>query len=107
MCLLLDNHDSLAAFIGYTILYLEFYCMRFVWFVSGITPKITNEVGLYVDTTLKTAGKTPQAAMLNSQGTRMHQRKSASCLERDKTFISFPNDRACSVRPSNRKEAYK
>ncbi|XP_064627283.1 cilia- and flagella-associated protein 47-like isoform X2 [Lineus longissimus] len=78
-------------------------------FNPGITPKITNEVGQFVDTTFETAEKKPRAAILNSLGTEIHKIESAKNVKtwNDAALVSFPNDRAKSIRPSDRKENYK
>ena len=88
------------------LFYCEFHTT--VSYISGITPKITNEVGLYIETKLAESGSKPQAAMLNASGTKLHHMKSSKDrANEDKTLVAFPNDRAQSVRPSNRKETYK
>ena len=75
---------------------------------SGITPKITNEVGLYADTTVANAQKNPRNALHNAQFSKLHRLKAYKNKnnENDKVLLSFPNDRAASVRPSNRHEKY-
>ena len=52
--------------------------------------------------------KDPSAAVLMAGGTRLHRLKDGKDKENeDKVLVAFPNDRAQSVRPSNRKERYK
>ena len=78
-------------------------------FNPGITPKISNEVGMYVDTTIAGLKKDPRNAVHNAQYTKLHRLKAYKDKENqdDKTLVSFPNDRAASVRPSNVHENYK
>ena len=76
-------------------------------FNPGITPKITNEVGMYIESTTKSAGKSPRAALLNSRGTKLHHlRTSSENNQKGDALVAFPNDRAGSIRPSNRQESY-
>ncbi len=75
-------------------------------FAAGITPKITNEVGLYVDTDLSSAKKTPRSAMLNAQGTKLHRLQTSKNKD-DSTLVAFPNDRAGSIRPSEHNQKYR
>ncbi|XP_074645875.1 cilia and flagella-associated protein 47-like isoform X2 [Tubulanus polymorphus] len=75
-------------------------------FNAGITPAITNEVGICVDTNFENAEKRPRAAMLNALETDLHKTQSAKTASRTMK-VAFPNDRAQSVRPSNTKEQYK
>ncbi|CAG5120336.1 unnamed protein product, partial [Candidula unifasciata] len=66
-------------------------------FNPGITPYITNEVGMFVDTAFKDLKDVNlRNALAGSTKTKLHLLK-----------MAFPNDRACSVRPSNPKERYK
>ena len=64
---------------------------------------------MYVDTSVAGSGKTPQVALLNSQGTKLHRLpKSGEREEGDeKTLMAFPNDRAGSIRPSERHLSFK
>ena len=73
----------------------------------GITPKISNEVGLYVDTKVSKADKTPRNAMHNAQGTKIHRTKEMKEINNQRVLVAFPNDRAASIRPSDRREEYK
>lgn len=63
---------------------------------------------MFVDTRLASGKEGPSAALLNSHGTKLHQQKSTKDLQNEtKALIAFPNDRAGSMRPSDRKETYK
>ncbi|BFZ09423.1 hypothetical protein BsWGS_12463 [Bradybaena similaris] len=80
-------------------------------FNPGITPYITNEVGMFVDTSFKDLKDVNlRNAVAGCTKTKFHQLKSLrSATYEDKYLakVAFPNDRACSVRPSNPKERYK
>ena len=78
-----------------------------IFCISGITPGITNEVGMFVDTKVGAGKKNPQAALLNAPGTKLHRIKAAKNLTNEKSLIAFPNDRAQSIRPSNPQENFK
>ena len=77
-------------------------------FNPGITPKITNEVGLNTDVTQTDLTNNPRAAILSSTGSTLHKHKVSKDKENEKkTLIAFPNDRAASIRPSDRRENYR
>ena len=81
--------------------------LPFLSYFSGITPKVTNEVGIYVDTSVGQAKKMPRAAMLNAEGTRLHRLKTSKDKANARALIAFPNDRAQSIRPSDPRETFK
>ena len=75
----------------------------------GITPKISNEVGINGDTTFREAKlfKAPRAALLESLN--RHQYTKALKLNMDdlRDLVAFPNDRTQSIRPSKKDETFK
>ncbi|XP_013416633.1 cilia- and flagella-associated protein 47 isoform X1 [Lingula anatina] len=77
-------------------------------FNPGITPKVVGEVGQFVDTTFQTAEKHQQrAALLNSKGTKLHKIKTNRAFDDETTYVAFPNDRAGSIRPTERHKEYR
>ena len=64
---------------------------------------------MFVDTTVAELKLTPRNAIHNSQGTKLHRLKSSqiNAGNNENVRVAFPNDRACSIRPSDRKENYK
>ena len=80
----------------------------FLQIIAGITPKITNEVGLNIESTVAEVKKDPRNALHNAQFSKLHRLKAYTNKhnEDDKVLLSFPNDRAASVRPSNRHQKY-
>ena len=54
------------------------------------------------------ATKDPRNALHNAQFSKLHRLKMYKNTknENDKVLLSFPNDRAASIRPSNRREKY-
>ena len=80
--------------------------LSFFYFL-GITPKISNEVGMYVDTTVELAKKTPRNAMHNAQNTKIHQVGDNKNIPDERALVAYPNDRAHSIRPSDRREEFK
>ncbi len=76
-----------------------------MFLIPGITPKITNEVGLYADTTATDLHSVPRHAVHRAQFSKLHRVRNAT--EQNGTVqLSLPNDRAASIRPSNRHEKY-
>ena len=73
---------------------------------AGITPIISNEVGLFVSTTVQDVSKSPRNALLQSKRTRFHEYKASKNLANESMLVSFPNDRAGSIRPSDRRFDY-
>ena len=71
--------------------------------VAGITPKITNEVGMYVGNKVYEIAELPCNARLNA-----HRIKSIKDRHNksDKTLIALPNDRAQSIGPSDRRQTH-
>ncbi|XP_055954756.1 cilia and flagella-associated protein 47 [Patella vulgata] len=84
-------------------------------FNPGITPMISNEVGLYVDETtfVKLDTNKPRNALIGANKTRLHALKSATTSRDDEddddsqVRIAYPNDRAQSIRPTDKRERYK
>ncbi|XP_059154686.1 cilia- and flagella-associated protein 47-like isoform X2 [Physella acuta] len=80
-------------------------------FNTGITPYITNEVGLNIETTFSDLKEQDlRIAVGGSTRTKLHRLKnraikSADCD--DKIKVAFPNDRAQSIRSFDRNERYK
>ncbi|XP_052240686.1 cilia- and flagella-associated protein 47-like isoform X3 [Dreissena polymorpha] len=73
----------------------------------GLTPYISNEVGMFVDTTFASLKDKPRNAVAGGKATKLH-RLASSVNEDDLTSkVAFPNDRAHSIRPSDRHESYK
>ncbi|XP_055888207.1 cilia and flagella-associated protein 47-like isoform X1 [Biomphalaria glabrata] len=81
-------------------------------FNPGITPLITNEVGLNINTTFKNLNDNqPRMAMNGAKKTKLHHlvnrnTKSADHMKETDSKVAFPNDRAQSIRPFDRKEKY-
>ncbi|XP_078698604.1 cilia- and flagella-associated protein 47-like isoform X8 [Branchiostoma floridae x Branchiostoma belcheri] len=78
-------------------------------FNPGITPLVVGETGQFVDVTFSdTKPYTPRAAMLNSTKTSIHTPKTLTGSREDKNaLVAYPNDRAGSIRPSDRREKYR
>ncbi|KAL8606797.1 hypothetical protein ACOMHN_049626 [Nucella lapillus] len=78
-------------------------------FNPGITPYISNEVGMYVETTFEDlAPHTPRNAVAGASKTRLHRVRPRSMdLGKKSVRVAFPNDRAHSVRPTERHLPYK
>ncbi|XP_021363645.1 cilia- and flagella-associated protein 47-like isoform X2 [Mizuhopecten yessoensis] len=72
----------------------------------GITPYISNEVGMFVDTTFSQLDENPRNAVAGGLKPGLHSLKNIDPLDKD-ARVSFPNDRATSIRPSERGETYK
>ena len=100
-------NEKISDFTKWRSTLFNLYNINTIYF-AGITPKIANEVGLYVDTTVATGDKNPRVAMHNAKGTKIHRHKTSKERRNmgDKALIAFPNDRAKSVRPSDRRENY-
>ncbi|KAH9504693.1 Cilia- and flagella-associated protein 47 [Bulinus truncatus] len=82
-------------------------------FNPGITPLITNEVGLNINTTFKNLNHNPpRMAVSGAQKTKLHHlinraTKSADQSKDEDVKVAFPNDRALSIRPFDRTDRYK
>ncbi|XP_077338680.1 cilia- and flagella-associated protein 47 [Lithobates pipiens] len=75
----------------------------------GITPLITNPVGQFVqaapqESTIVT--ESSRMATLNAAKTHIHDHQKTSGVYKD-VQVAFPNDRAASIRPSDRKAQYR
>ncbi|KAM4795930.1 cilia- and flagella-associated protein 47 [Rhinophrynus dorsalis] len=75
----------------------------------GITPVVSNPTGQYIhvapEETAMYTGST-RIATLNAAKTRVHDHQKKS--DADKVaFVAFPNDRAASIRPSDRETNYR
>ena len=76
--------------------------------LSGITPLITNEVGLFVETTFgRLEEEHPRNAVLCSTKTKLHHLRKASAVEDSHVRVAFPNDLPHSIRPTDRKDVFK
>ncbi|KAL3884217.1 hypothetical protein ACJMK2_030436, partial [Sinanodonta woodiana] len=72
----------------------------------GITPYISNEVGLFVDTTFLSLDDVPRNAVAGGNKCKLHiLRNSTGNMNNVK--VAFPNDRAQSIRPGIRNDEYK
>ncbi|XP_076467202.1 cilia and flagella-associated protein 47-like [Babylonia areolata] len=73
-------------------------------FNPGITPYISNEVGMNIETTFADLGpQIPRNAVAGSTKTRLHRVRPRSMdLGKKSVRVAFPNDRAHSVRPTDR-----
>ncbi|XP_070190234.1 cilia and flagella-associated protein 47-like isoform X3 [Littorina saxatilis] len=78
-------------------------------FNPGLTPYISNEVGMYCDTNIDELGlQTPRNTVAGASQTRLHRLRPRSIdLGKKTARVAFPNDRAHSVRPSERHQPYK
>lgn len=75
-------------------------------------PLITNEVGINVNTSVSNLKSfLPKAAVQNAPNDSLHStsysKKFKSAEEADAYKVAFPNDRAKSIGPFDRKEKYK
>ena len=77
----------------------------------GISPVLTNEVGLNVNTTLQDLKSfSPKITVLNAARDSLHKISSSEKIapgQEQKYKIAFPNDRSKSIAPFNRYEKYK
>ncbi|KAL5010428.1 hypothetical protein ScPMuIL_012733 [Solemya velum] len=77
-------------------------------FNPGITPYISNEVGMFVDTTFSTLEKdNPRNAIVGGPHSVLHAPATSFQNNDSSVKVAFPNDRARSIRPSNRHDKYK
>ncbi|PVD28193.1 hypothetical protein C0Q70_10779 [Pomacea canaliculata] len=79
-------------------------------FNPGLTPYITNEVGMYVETTFADVdSKVPRNALAGSTRVHLHRiyRPKSLDIEDKKVKVAFPNDRPHSVRPSERNQIFR
>lgn len=74
---------------------------------SGITPYISNEVGMFVDTTFSSLGENPRNAVAGGNSAKIHRLRSSTGEDNYQTKVAFPNDRSQSIRPSDRHGSYK
>ncbi len=76
-----------------------------------MTPFLTNEVGLNVNTTVATLKPfVPKAAVMNSVNDHLHRHSNTEKItpETAENYkVAFPNDRAKSIAPYSRGEKYK
>ena len=76
-------------------------------YVLGITPLITNEVGINTHPAVGGMKKEElPMALLNSQLTKLHRLDDNKSLNNATTFFAVPNDRAASLKPFLRYEKY-
>ncbi|NXL75674.1 CFA47 protein, partial [Leptocoma aspasia] len=72
----------------------------------GLTPLISNATGQFVVRGTEQLSDTAPVAILKSTQTQIHtHRKNRNC--EDDALIAFPNDRAASLRPSERNKKYR
>ncbi|KAK3096977.1 hypothetical protein FSP39_005325 [Pinctada imbricata] len=69
-------------------------------FNPGITPYISNEVGMFVDTLARDLVNKPRNAVAGGHKTKLHHLSKS--LD-DNALVAFPNDRAMSIRPEHDK----
>ncbi|NXP52514.1 CFA47 protein, partial [Heliornis fulica] len=72
----------------------------------GITPMISNETGLFVADDAGHCTDTAPVAILKSTQTQIHTHWINRNCEGD-ALVAFPNDRAASIRPSERNKKYR
>lgn len=71
---------------------------------SGLTPYISNEVGMYVETTFSDVENNDLRNAIAGGGTvNLHK----TSEDKPGAKVAFPNDRAQSIRPSDHKETYR
>ena len=72
--------------------------------MTGITPMITNEVGLCAETSVDMSQTAPRAAVHRGLKSKLHRSKSCenTANETNNVFIALPNDRAKSIRPADK-----
>lgn len=79
--------------------------------LKGMTPYMTNEVGLNVNTTVSTLKAfLPKAAVQNSVNDYLHAHSNSEKIAPgigNQYKIAFPNDRSKSIAPFSRNEKYK
>ncbi|XP_052808119.1 cilia- and flagella-associated protein 47-like isoform X2 [Mya arenaria] len=75
-------------------------------FNPGITPYISNEVGMFVDTTFASLNDKPRNAVAGGKSAKLHRLTTSNTEDDLKSKVAFPNDRAHSIRPSDRNESY-
>lgn len=82
-----------------------------IYNIKGMVPIITNEVGINVNTNIANLKSfLPKAAVQNAPKDYLHKLGYAEKIqpgEESKYKIAFPNDRAKSIGPFDRKEKYK
>lgn len=72
-----------------------------VTFLIGLTPYISNEVGMFADTKMSKLNGSPRNAVAGGHKTQMHR---VGYYEEDpEAKVAFPNDRAQSIRPEHDK----
>lgn len=72
-----------------------------VAFIIGLTPYISNEVGMFADTKMSKLNGSPRNAVAGGHKTQMHR---VGYYEEDpEAKVAFPNDRAQSIRPEHDK----
>lgn len=72
-----------------------------VTFLIGLTPYISNEVGMFAETKMSKLNGSPRNAVAGGHKTQMHR---VGYYEEDpEAKVAFPNDRAQSIRPEHDK----
>ncbi|XP_063809558.1 cilia- and flagella-associated protein 47 isoform X2 [Pseudophryne corroboree] len=76
---------------------------------SGITPLVSNPTGQFVQATAQETAMftgSTSIATLNAAKTKIHDHQHSISEDKD-VLMAFPNDRAASIRPSDRKTQYR
>lgn len=76
---------------------------------AGITPLVTNPIGQFVQVAPQESTMvigSSRMATLNAANTHIHDHQRTSDVDKD-VQVAFPNDRAASIRPTDRKEQYR
>lgn len=77
-------------------------------FNTGITPYITNEVGLLTDITFSEVGKVPRNTRASACASKLLRTgRIIRSAELDRSLVALPNDRAQSIRPSKCNDNYR
>jgi len=78
--------------------------LQFAVCAAGITPAITNEVGVYVEPNTYDIATLPRNTRVNAH--KMKRIKDRRNRPNNTASIAVPNDRPRSVRPTDRNEQY-
>ena len=62
---------------------------------------------MFVDTTFTSLGDEPRNAVAGGRTAKLHKLAKSTTEDDWNTKVAFPNDRAHSIRPSDRKDEYK
>lgn len=99
-------------FLCYLINHLHIFTNRPLFF-TGITPYISNEVGVNIESTFDELEESDlRNAVAGSTKVKLHQIRNRNIHSAEfdadgkPVKVAFPNDRAQSIRPFNRTEQY-